>query len=154
MSWWRAHGVTTAALAASCLLLPILFLQQGPDTLRSILLAYALFALVAAATLAWARAFRPSPQTIALPMQLLPILLLALTVRLIASHSPGFDFDLAINKGWARSAAQLGLARSFTEQVGGNGLPNYPPLIITLYWLTGTLYQFALSPLFDPLLPA
>ena len=153
MSRWRASAATTAAVAASCLLLAILFLQGGADTLRSMLLAYALFAIPVAGTLAWNRAFRPPPQTIAMQMRLLPILFVALTIRLVASHSPGFDFDLAINKGWARSAAQLGLARSFTEQVGGNVLPNYPPLIITLYWLTGTLYQFAISPLFDPLLP-
>ena len=149
---WRASAVITTAVAASGLLFAILLLQQGPDTLRSIVLAYALFAIPVAGTLAWNRAFRPPPQTVAMQMQLLPILFVALTIRLIASHSPGFDFDLAINKGWARSAAQLGLARSFTEQVAGNVLPNYPPLIITLYWLTGTLYQFAISPLFDPLL--
>ena len=85
--------------------------------------------------------------------KLVPILFLALTVRLIAAHLPGHAFDLPINKGWAQSATQFGLARSYGEQLGGNVLPNYPPLIITLYWLTGTLYQFAISPSFDPLLP-
>ena len=44
------------------------------------------------------------------------------------------------------------LRAPITEQVGGNVLPNYPPLMIVLYWLTGMLYKFALSPLFDPLL--
>ena len=84
---------------------------------------------------------------------LVPILLLVLIVRLIAAHSRGFDFDVSVNKGWAQSAAQLGLARSYSEQLGGNILPNYPPLMITLYWATGKLYELALSPAFDAQLP-
>ena len=151
-SWVRAKSESTVAIGAACLLLPVLYVQQDSGTLHAILLAYALFALAVLVTIVWNRIARPPKQTVEMQLRLLPILFLALTVRLIAAHSPGFAFDLAINKGWAQSAAQLGLARSYKEQLGGNVLPNYPPLMITLYWLTGTLYKFAISPLFDPLL--
>ena len=152
-AWLPANRVTTAAIVGTFLLLPVLFLQRGSNTWRSIFLAYALFALGVLGTIVWNRLVRSASPAIAMQARLLPILLLALTVRLIAAHSPGFGFDLSINKGWAQSAAQLGLARSYREQLGGNILPNYPPLMITLYWVTGTLYQFAISPLFDSLLP-
>ena len=141
-----------AAAIASGVLLPVLFLKGGA-TLHSILLAYALFAVGVLAMLAWNVVGRSSPQTRATQTRLLPILFLALTIRLIAAQLPGHDFDLPINKGWTQSAAQLGLARSYGEQVGGNVLPNYPPFILILYWLAGSLYQFAISPPFDPLLP-
>lgn len=138
------------AVGGTCLLLPVLFVGHAPHTLRSILLAYGLFALGMLGAIVWNLIARPSRETIDIQLRVLPILLLALTVRLIAAQSPGFAFDLSINKGWAQSAAQLGLARSYTEQLGGNVLPNYPPLMIIFYWLTGTIYQFVLSPAFDP----
>ena len=152
-AWLRARAETIFAIGSACLLLPLLIAQQGRDTLHAIVLAYALFALGILGTVVWNLIVRSGTTTRATQLRLLPILFLALTVRLIAAHSPGFEFDLSVNKGWAQSAAQLGLARSYNEQVGGNVLPNYPPLMITLYWLAGTLYEFAISPLFDPLLP-
>jgi Gpi18-like mannosyltransferase len=152
-AWLSANGATTAAVVGTCLLLPVLFLQQDSETYRSILLAYALFALGVSGTIVWNRIARSSSPTIAMQARLLPILFLALTVRLIAAHSPGFGFDLSVNKGWAQSATQLGLARSYNEQLGGNILPNYPPLMIVLYWVTGTLYKFAISSHFDALHP-
>ncbi len=115
-----------------------------------VLLAYGGFGLCVIGTVVWNLIVRPSSTTIAMQIRLLPILALALTVRLVAANLPGHDFDLSINKGWAQSAVQLGLAHSYHEQLNGNVLPNYPPLIITLYWLTGTLYQFA-STLFHSL---
>ena len=151
--WLWANGATTAAVIGTSLLLPVLFLQQGSDTYRSILLAYSLLTLGGFGAIVWTRMVQSDPPTMGMQTRLLPILFLALTIRLIAAHSPGFDFDLTVNKGWAQSAAQLGLARSYDEQLGGNVLPNYPPLMITLYWATGTLYKFALSPAFDALLP-
>ena len=151
VAWLRANAETAAAGAGLCGLLPNLFLRD-PGTLRATLLAFALSALAIFATVAWNRFARAPPATTAMQLQLLPILFLGLVVRLIAAHSPGFDFDLNINRGWAQSAAQLGLARSYNEQLGGNVLPNYPPLMVILYWLTGLLYKFTLSPLFDPLL--
>jgi hypothetical protein len=151
--WLWTNGATTAALVGTSLLLPVLFLQLGSDTYRSILLAYALLTLGGFGTIVWTRMDQSTSPTISMQTKLLPILFLALTIRLIAAHAPGFDFDVTVNKGWAQSAAQLGLARSYDEQLGGNVLPNYPPLMITLYWATGTLYKFALSPAFDALLP-
>jgi Gpi18-like mannosyltransferase len=151
--WLRAQTEAIVAIVGACVLLLLLVAQFGRDTLHSTVLAYTLFGLGILGTVAWNLIVRSPRATRDTQLRLMPILFLALTVRLIAAQSPGFEFDLSINKGWAQSAAQLGLARSYNEQLGGNVLPNYPPLMITLYWLAGTLYQFAISPLFDSLRP-
>jgi len=145
------NGLAAGAFVAACSLLPSLWTLQAQGTLRATLIAYAIL-LFAALIVAIPRSLRFAPDP-AHPVQwrLFPILFLALTVRLIAAHSPGHGFDLAINRGWAQSAAALGLARSYVEQVGGNVLPNYPPLIITLYWAAGLLHDFVFSTTPDPL---
>lgn len=65
------------------------------------------------------------------------ILALALAVRLPLAPHPGFEPDVAINKGWAESGARLGLARSYVEQVGDTMLPNYPPLGLAAFVAIG-----------------
>ena len=78
-------------------------------------------------------------------VQMAAVLCLALAVRLVAAQSPGHAYDLGVNAEWALSAAQLGLARSYVEQLHGNVLPNYPPLIIILFWLAAKLHAFAIA---------
>lgn len=144
--------VAAASGVGTCILLPYLFLRQDGSTLDAILLAYELFFLGALGVLIGNLIADSPRETTVVQTTMLPVLCLALTVRLIASHTPGHGFDLPINAGWAYSATQLGLARSYVEQLNGNVLPNYPPLIVTLYWLTGRLYKFVISSNFDVLL--
>jgi Gpi18-like mannosyltransferase len=148
---------TTAAVASgigTCVLLPYLLLAHDQGTLDAVVLAYELFILGVLGVFIGNLAVHSKRETIVVQATMLPILLLALTVRLIAAHTPGHGLDLQINKGWAYSATQLGLARSYVEQLSGNLLPNYPPLIVTLFWLTGNLYKFSVSSTFDVLLPS
>lgn len=74
---------------------------------------------------------------------------LGLFLRLILSPLEGYGFDVGVNQGWAKSAVQLGLAKSYSEQVDGNMLPNYPPLSLMVFASTGHLYQFFVSPEYD-----
>ncbi len=74
---------------------------------------------------------------------------LGLFLRLILSPLEGYGFDVGVNQGWAKSAVQLGLAKSYSEQVDGNMLPNYPPLSLMIFASTGHLYQFFVSPEYD-----
>jgi len=74
---------------------------------------------------------------------------LGLFLRLILSPVEGYGFDIGVNQGWAKSAVQLGLAKSYSEQVDGNMLPNYPPLSLMVFASTGHLYQFFVSPEYD-----
>ncbi len=49
---------------------------------------------------------------------------------------------------------ELGVARSYTEQLDGNMLPNYPPFSLLLFQGTGYLYKWTVSPDYDKNLPA
>lgn len=73
---------------------------------------------------------------------LLFILLLAFAVRFSLSWHPGYGFDIGVYQGWARSGVTFGLAQSYTQQVGGNMLPDYPPLAITILTGFGHVYKF------------
>ncbi|MDO8648672.1 MAG: glycosyltransferase family 39 protein [Candidatus Peregrinibacteria bacterium] len=84
------------------------------------------------------------------PWFVLPlILLLGLVIRFSLAPQEGYGFDVGVNKGWARSAVQLGLAQSYSEQVGGNMLPNYPPFSLLTFASAGWIYQTFLSPDFE-----
>jgi dolichyl-phosphate-mannose-protein mannosyltransferase len=77
---------------------------------------------------------------------LLAILVLALALRLFLAPTPGFVSDVAIDKGWAKSAAELGFVHSYYEQVGGNLLPDYPPLGVGAYALVGKIHAWLVAP--------
>ncbi len=72
---------------------------------------------------------------------LLVILLLAFVVRFALSWNAGYGFDIGVYQGWARSAVELGMAHSYTEQVGNNMLPDYPPLSIAILTGFGHIYR-------------
>src|SRR3989338_3221725 len=72
---------------------------------------------------------------------LLVILLLEFAVRFAVSWNEGYGFDIGVYKGWARSAVEYGVAESYTKQVGGNMLPDYPPLSITILGAFGHAYR-------------
>lgn len=76
------------------------------------------------------------------------IIILGLVFRLFLAAEPGNEFDVSVNQGWARSAVELGLARSYVEQVNGNMLPNYPPFSLMIFAATGWL-EYAFDPAFD-----
>lgn len=44
-------------------------------------------------------------------------------------------------QGWAQSGVEYGMADSYTKQVGGNMLPDYPPLGITIFTAFGHVYK-------------
>ena len=70
------------------------------------------------------------------------LLTIGLAVRLFFVPYEGYGFDVGVNKGWARSAAELGPAKSYSEQVGGNMLPNYPPLSVLMFAAVGHLQPY------------
>ncbi len=57
----------------------------------------------------------------------------ALGLRLALATLPGHGFDTGVNQKWGRSAAILGIARSYQEQVDPNMLPDHPPLSIATF---------------------
>ncbi len=77
------------------------------------------------------------------------IIVLAFIIRFALAPMQGLDFDIGTNQGWARSAVELGLARSYSEQVGGNMLPNYPPFSLMMFGATGYVYRLFVSPTYD-----
>ena len=81
--------------------------------------------------------------------KLLLILLLAFTVRFAISWHPGYGFDTGVYMGWAQSAVELGLAESYTKQVGNNMLPNYPPLSMLMLTVAGHTYKWFIAREFD-----
>lgn len=80
---------------------------------------------------------------------LVAICMLGLFLRLLLSPLEGYGFDVGVNQGWAKSAVKLGLAKSYSEQVDGNMLPNYPPLSLIIFASTGHAYQALVSPEYD-----
>lgn len=77
------------------------------------------------------------------------IVIAALAVRLPLTPQEGYGFDVGVNQWWSRSAVELGIVRSYGEQVGGNMLPNYPPLSIEILAGVGHLYRAFVSPEFE-----
>ncbi len=94
---------------------------------------------------------RPASANIALFPAVLAI---AFVIRLGLSWHGGFGGDISLNQDWSKSAVKLGLIQSYSEQVDDDVmLPNYPPLSIGIFALTGYLYQSTLSPDFDEQAP-
>lgn len=73
----------------------------------------------------------------------------ALILRFSLAGMPGFEFDVGVNQGWAKSAVQLGLGKSYSEQVDGNMLPNYPPFSLLVFTSTGYAFKTFFSPEYD-----
>ncbi len=69
------------------------------------------------------------------------LLLFAFAVRFALSWNEGYGFDIGVYQGWARSAVEYGVADSYTRQVGGNMLPDYPPVSITILATFGHAYK-------------
>ena len=80
------------------------------------------------------------------------ILLFGLVLRLMIAPSGGYEFDIGVNEGWAKSAAMLGMVQSYMEQVDGTMLPNYPPFSLMIFTIAGHIYQW-MDPGFDRLSP-
>ncbi len=78
------------------------------------------------------------------------ILAVAFAIRLGLSWHGGFGGDISLNQDWSESAVKLGLIQSYNEQVESDAmLPNYPPLSIGMFAITGYAYQTFVSPDFD-----
>lgn len=88
-----------------------------------------------------------------LTVPLILILAAGFFVRFFLAPIQGFTFDIDVNQGWAYSAVELGLGDSYWHQLNGNMLPNYPPLSMIIFALSGYAYRF-ISPEFDLDLPA
>ena len=77
-----------------------------------------------------------------IPRAILSFILMAgLMLRIWIATSPGYEFDVGVNQGWGRSAIEIGLARSYVEQVSGNMLPNYPPFSLMIFAAAEYAYQ-------------
>jgi len=74
---------------------------------------------------------------------------LGLLLRMSLAPSPGYEFDVAVNQKWSKSAVEFGLGPSYTQQIEDNMLPNYPPLSMMVFAATGWLYRETASPEFD-----
>jgi dolichyl-phosphate-mannose-protein mannosyltransferase len=74
---------------------------------------------------------------------LMAILGAGFILRLFLSPAPGYEFDVGVNQGWGRSAVELGLARSYDEQLNGNMLPNYAPFSIMLFAAAASVQKLA-----------
>lgn len=73
---------------------------------------------------------------------LLLIVIFGFLLRFSLSWNPGYGFDIGVYQGWARSAVELGMAQSYMQQIGGNMLPDYPPLSIIILTGFGHVYKF------------
>ncbi len=82
------------------------------------------------------------------------VLLAGLFLRLWVAPAEGYGFDVGTNKGWSFSAAALGAGRSYTKQLKGSMLPNYPPLSMLIFDATGLVYMKTVSPSLDIESPA
>ena len=69
------------------------------------------------------------------------ILLLAFVVRFAVSFHEGYGFDIGVYQGWAQSAVEYGLPESYSMQIGGNMLPDYPPVSLTILSGFGHVYK-------------
>lgn len=134
----RDHGGYAALSMAPSLKDPLI------SSLLGLLAAGAIIAVTALLVL-----LRPGA-TVAL---LVFILGCGLLLRLALSPTQGYGFDVSTNQGWAKSAALLGIATSYEQQLDGTMLPNYPPLSMLLFGATGHAYQWLWSPGFDRLDP-
>jgi hypothetical protein len=65
------------------------------------------------------------------------ILLLGLGLRLSLAWHSGYEFDVGTNQGWGRSIVVNGFTTSYTEQVEGTMIPNYPPFSLLVFWRCG-----------------
>lgn len=81
---------------------------------------------------------------------LMLILFAGFLVRMLVISHPGYGFDVGVYIGWAKSAVLLGLADSYTQQIDGNMLPNYPPFSLMLFNVIGDLYYHFVSPEMNP----
>ncbi len=72
-----------------------------------------------------------------------------LMLRLWLSPAEGYGFDVGTNKGWSFSAVGVGVGRSYTSQLKGSMLPNYPPMSLLIFHATGYIYMKTLSANFD-----
>jgi len=77
-----------------------------------------------------------------------------LLLRVWIAPAPGYTFDSGTVRGWSYSAVALGVGQSYTRQMKGSMLPNYPPLSMLLFSTTGWIYMKTVSPSFDIEAPA
>lgn len=69
------------------------------------------------------------------------ILVLGLAIRLSLSAHEGYSFDVSTNAGWGRTALLNGVATSYTEQIEGTMIPDYPPFSLMIYKEAMRLHQ-------------
>ncbi len=77
------------------------------------------------------------------------ILCAGLLIRLWVSPAEGYGFDVGTNKGWSFSSVGVGPGRSYGVQLKGSMMPNYPPLSLLIFHITGWTYMKTLSPTLD-----
>lgn len=81
----------------------------------------------------------------------MPLLIgLSLCAHLSLGWHQGYGGDIYLNTEWTKSAVEFGVPRSYQQQVHPDVmLPNYPPLGIELFAMTGHVYKAFFSDNFD-----
>lgn len=69
------------------------------------------------------------------------IVLLGFMLRLLVAFHPGYGFDVGTNQGWAWTGAMNGVTTSYTEQVNGTMIPDYPPFSLMIFTAVGNIYH-------------
>ncbi len=69
------------------------------------------------------------------------LVLLGFLLRLIVALHPGYGFDVGTNQGWAWTGAVNGVTTSYTEQLDGTMIPDYPPFSLMLFTGVGEVYR-------------
>ncbi|MDD5026749.1 MAG: glycosyltransferase family 39 protein [Candidatus Peribacteraceae bacterium] len=82
------------------------------------------------------------------------VMVVGLAIRLLFIGQHGYEYDMVLNQQWSQSATQLGVVRSYSEQIEKNMLPNYPPLSIYIFAAEGHLYRWLVSSSFEVFHPA
>lgn len=72
---------------------------------------------------------------------LVSILIFGLTIRLFLAPHNGYEFDIATNQGWGRSAVINGISSAYSEQVDGTMIPNYPAFSLMIFGAVAKTYE-------------
>lgn len=76
------------------------------------------------------------------PFFLLSIIVLAgVLLRLCVAWHAGYQFDVDTNQGWGKTVVLNGWLTSYSSQVDGTMVPNYPPFSLFIFGIATKVYQ-------------
>ncbi len=76
------------------------------------------------------------------PFVILGVIVIAgVALRLGVAWHEGYRFDVDTNQGWGKTVVLQGWATSYTSQVDGTMIPNYPPFSLLIFGVVTKIYQ-------------